>query len=100
MRILMISAEAPPLQRTGALIDVMSALPHELRARCHENSGALPFYRDIRENAACKTKYEGVAVDVPVGKKTYVAEYLEGRSASGVQLFLVRCDKFFDRPGI
>jgi hypothetical protein len=33
MRILMISAEAPPLQRTGALVDVMEALPHELRAR-------------------------------------------------------------------
>src|SRR2546429_949238 len=100
MRILMISAEAPPLQRTGALIDVMNALPHELRARGNEISVALPFYREIRENAAFKAKDTGVTVDVPVGKKTYVAEYLEGRSASGVQLFLIRCDKFFDRPGI
>ena len=33
MRILMISAEGPPLQRTGALIDVMNALPRELRER-------------------------------------------------------------------
>src|SRR5882724_5570738 len=100
MRILMISAEAPPLQRTGALIDVMNALPYELRARGNEISVALPFYREIRENAAFKAKDTGVTVDVPVGKKTYVAEYLEGRSASGVQLFLIRCDKFFDRRGI
>src|SRR5438874_1343394 len=100
MRILMISAEAPPLQRTGALIDVMNALPHELRARGHEISVALPFYREIRENPAFKAKATGVTVDVRVGKKTYIAEYLEGRSASGVQLFLIRCDKFFDRPGI
>ena len=100
MRILMISAEAPPLQRTGALIDVMNALPHELRARGHDISVALPFYREIRENPAFKAKDTGVTVDVRVGKKTYIAEYLEGRSASGVQLFLIRCDKFFDRPGI
>jgi Glycogen synthase len=34
------------------------------------------------------------------GDKTYTAKYLEGRSASGTQLFFIRCDEFFDRPGI
>jgi starch synthase len=100
MRIMMISAEGPPLQRTGALIDVMDALPSALRARGHEVSVALPYYREIRENRAFKEKGTGVTVDVQVGDKTYVAKYLEGRSASGVQLFLVRCDEFFDRQGI
>src|SRR5882757_4715894 len=100
MRILMISAEAPPLQRTGALVDVMEALPHELRARGHEVGVVLPYYREIRENRAFKKKDTGVTVDVQLGDKTYVAKYLEGRSAGGVQLFLVRCDEFFDRPGI
>src|SRR5438128_7580871 len=100
MRILMIGAEGPPLQRTGALIDVMDALPSALRARGHEVSVALPYYREIRENRSFKEKGTGVTVDVQVGDKTYVAKYLEGRSASGVQLFLVRCDEFFDRPGI
>jgi starch synthase len=96
----MISAEGPPLQRTGALIDVMDALPGALRARGHEVSVALPYYREIRENRAFKERDTGVTVDVQVGDKTYVAKYLEGRSVSGVQLFLVRCDEFFDRPGI
>jgi starch synthase len=96
----MISAEGPPLQRTGALVDVMEALPHELRARGHEVSVALPFYREIRENPGFKEEDTGVTVDVRVGQKTYIAEYLEGRSAGGVQLFLIRCDEFFDRPGI
>jgi starch synthase len=100
MRILMISAEGPPLQRTGALIDVMDALPTELRARGHDVCVVLPFYREIRENRAFKTKNTGIAVDVQVGDKVYPARYLEGRSASGVQLFLVRCDEFFDRDGI
>ena len=96
----MISAEGPPLQRTGALIDVMDALPAELRARGHDVCVVLPFYREIRENRAFKTKNTGIAVDVQVGDKVYPARFLEGRSASGVQLYLVRCDKFFDRDGI
>src|SRR5947199_2037043 len=100
MRILMISAEGPPLQRAGALIDVMDALPRELRKRGHEVSVTLPYYREIRENRAFKKKDSGITVDVQVGDKTYVTKYLEGRSASGVQLFFIRCDKFFDRPGI
>lgn len=96
----MISAEGPPLQRAGALTDVMDALPHELRERGHEVSVALPFYGEIRENPSFKEEDTGITVDVRVGEKTYIAEFLEGRSPSGVQLFLIRCDEFFDRPGI
>ncbi len=100
MRILMISAEGPPLQRAGALVDVIDALPHELRKQGHEVSVALPFYREIREHSSFPVEDTGITVDVRVGEKTYVAEYLEGHSPSGVQLFFIRCDEFFDRPGI
>jgi len=100
MKILMISAEGPPLQRAGAVVDVLDALPSALRARGHEVSVVLPFYREIKENRAFKKKNTGITVDVQVGDKVYTARYLEGRSASGVQLFLVRCDEFFDRAGI
>ena len=86
--------------RTGAIVDVLNALPRELRARGHEVAVALPFYREIRENPAFKEQDTGVTVDVRVGEKTYIAEYLEGRSVDGVQLFLVRCDDFFDREEI
>jgi starch synthase len=78
----------------------MDALPSALRARGHEISVALPFYREIKENRAFKRKDTGISVDVQVGDKTYVARYFEGQSASGVQLFLIRYDEFFDRPGI
>ena len=96
----MISAEGPPLQRAGALIDVMDALSAALRARGHEVSVTLPFYREIKENRAFKKKNTGITVDVQVGDKKHVARYIEGRSPGGVQLFLIRCDEFFDRPGI
>ncbi|PYK31294.1 MAG: glycogen synthase [Verrucomicrobia bacterium] len=100
MKILMISAEGPPMLHAGALIDVMDALPHELRTRGHEVAVALPYYREIRENVAFKEEDTGVTVDVRVGEKTYIAEYLQGHTASGVQLFFIRCDEFFDREGI
>jgi starch synthase len=98
MRILMISAEGPPLVRGGALVDVMDALPRKLLERGHDVGVALPYYGEIRKNTAFNAEDTGVTVDVRVGDKVYVAEYLEGRSASGVQLFLIRCDDFFDRP--
>jgi starch synthase len=100
MRILMISAEGPPLARATALVDVLEALPRELRARKHEVGIAMPYYREIRENHGFAATDTGITVDIPVGKKNYVAEFLEGRTAGGVQTFFVRCDEFFDRPGI
>src|SRR6266849_1958686 len=100
MRILMISSEGPPLTRATALVDVLEALPRELRVRGHEVGCALPFYREIRENSAVAIKNTGITVDVRVGAKNYVAEYLEGRSAGQVQIFFIRCDEFFDREGI
>jgi starch synthase len=100
MKILMISAEGPPLQRAGALVDVMDALPAQLRAQGHEVALALPFYREICQNTTFREEDTGVTVDVRVGDATYLAEYLEGRTANGVQLFFIRCDEFFDRAGI
>ncbi len=100
MRILMVSAEGPPLRRRSELIEAMEALPVELRDAGHEVSLALPFYREIRENTSISIDDTKITVDVRLGEKTYVAEYLEGRSSTGLQLFFVRCDEFFDRPGI
>lgn len=94
----MISPEGPPLARASALVDMIEALPRELRARGHEVGIVLPYYREIRENAeAIDTE---VTVDVLVGTQTYVAEFLTGRTAGGVQMFCMRCDEFFDRAGI
>jgi starch synthase len=100
MRILMISAEGPPLQRTGALIDVMNALPRKLRESGHEVSVVLPHYKEIRENSGFRQEEAAITVDVRVGDQTYVAEFVEGHTEAGVQLFFIRCDHFFDRPGI
>jgi starch synthase len=100
MRILMISAEGPPLARATALVDVLEALPRELRVRKHEVAIAMPYYREISENTAFELRDTGITVEVRVGAENHVAEFVEGRTAGGVQTFFVRGDEFFDRAGI
>lgn len=100
MRILMISAEGPPLARATALVDVLEALPRELRARKHEVGIVMPFYREISENMAFELRDTGITVDVRLGAKNHVAEFVEGRTAGGVQMFFIRCDEFFGRASI
>src|SRR5450631_431271 len=100
MRILMISPEGPPLARATALVDVMEALPRELRARGHEIGIVLPYYREIREKSESQLKDTGVTVDVRVGTQTFVAEFLTGRTSGGVQQFFVRNDEMFDRAAL
>ncbi|MEY2575317.1 MAG: starch synthase [Verrucomicrobiota bacterium] len=100
MRILMISAEGPPLARATALVDVLEALPRELRARKHEVGIVMPFYREISENLAFELRDTGITVDVRLGARNHVAEFVEGRTAGGVQMFFIRCDEFFGRASI
>ena len=96
----MISPEGPPLARATALVDVLEALPRELRARKHEVGIAMPFYREISENLAIDLRDTGITVDVQLGAKSYVAEFVAGRTAGGVQTFFIRCDEFFDRARV
>jgi starch synthase len=96
----MISAEGPPLSRATALVDVLEALPRELRARKHEVGIVMPFYREISENMAFELRDTGITVDVRLGARNHVAEFVEGRTGGGVQMFFIRCDEFFGRASI
>lgn len=100
MKILMLSSEGWPLARSGALADVLVALPRELQARGHEIALAMPYYREIRENKKIKPKPLGVSLNLSLGGQVHAADLLEARTAEDLQIFFVRCDELFDRPGI
>lgn len=100
MKILMISSEGWPLARSGALADVLVALPRELKVRGHEIALAMPYYREIRENKKIKTKPLGVSLEISLGEKRLTADLLEGHTAEDLQIFFVRCDELYDRPGV
>jgi len=88
-----------PLLHAGALIDVMDALPQELRSRGHEVAVTLPIIGEIRDNPAFKEEDTG-SRSMFASAIIYIAEYLQGHSPSGSNYFFVRCDEFFDRDGI
>ena len=96
----MISSEGWPLARSGALADVLVALPRELKARGHDIALAMPYYREIRSNKKIKPKPLRVTLQIPLGGETLAADLLEGRTAEGLQIFFVRCDQLYDRPGV
>jgi starch synthase len=100
MKILMISSEGWPLARSGILGDVLVALPRELQSRGHELALAMPYYREIRENKKIKTKPLRVSLEISLGEKKLSADLLEGRTAEDLQIFFVRCNELYDRPGV
>ena len=100
MKILMISSEGWPLARSGILGDVLVALPRELQARGHELALAMPYYREIRANKKIKTKPLPVSLEISLGERKLEADLLEGRTAEDLQIFFVRCDELYDRPGV
>ncbi len=100
MTILFAASEMEPLARTGGLGDVIEALPAALAARGHEVSVVLPCYRSIHEQKELEIRSTGVRIPVQVGGKRLEAEILECSAPNGVQVFLVKQDEYFDRPGI
>ncbi len=100
MKILFTGSEMAPLARTGGLGDVLEALPAALAARGHEVSVVLPCYRGLRDDARLGVRSTGVNIPVQVGSKRMSTEILECTPPNGVQVFLIRCDEYFDRPGL
>ncbi len=100
MKILMLSSEGWPLARSGALADVLAALPRELKARGHEVGLAMPYYRELRSVPGLDPRPLPVSIDIPLGGETHSAQVLEGRTPEGLQIFFLRCDEFFDRVGV
>lgn len=100
MKILMISSEGWPLARSGALADILAALPRELQARGHEIALTMPYYRELAEDAGLATEPLPVTIPIALGGETYDAQILEARTPDDLQIFFIRCDPFFDRPGL
>ena len=99
MKILMISSEGWPLARSGALADVLAALPRELKQRGHEVALVMPLYREVREqNIAGRTL--PVNIEVLLGAQHHTASVVEAKTPEGLQIFFIRCDEFFDRPAV
>jgi starch synthase len=100
MKIVFAGSELTPFARTGGLGDFLDALPAALAARGHEVSLVLPAYRGLRETKELALRPTGVRIPIPIGHKRLDAEVVQGETPSGLQLFLIRRDEYFDRSGL
>ncbi len=96
----MISSEGWPLARSGALADVLAALPRALKKRGHEVALAMPYYREVRNHAEIATRTLPVNIEISLGAQKQIAQVLEAKTPEGLQIFFIRCDKFFDRSAV
>jgi len=100
MNILMAASEMAPFVRTGALADSVSELATELQKLGNQVSVVIPYYRAVREAKVGRIRKTGVKFSVPVGPGRYSCEIFETKSPTGVQVFLVARDEYFDRSGL
>jgi starch synthase len=96
LRVLFCASEVTPYAKTGGLADVAEALPAALKELGCDVRVFMPFYRGVRD----WVKSPKVLSDLPpisVGIHDYHINVLETRSISGLPLYLLEKDEFFDR---
>ena len=99
MRVLVAASEAAPLAKIGGLGDVAGALPTALHDLGCEVSLVIPAYRTaLQKSGASDVAARGIPVRL--GRRELSADILETRGESGIPIYLVRRDEFFDRSEI
>jgi starch synthase len=99
MHIVLITPEAAPFSRTGALGVFAGALPAELAGLGHQVRVISPFYQTARSIEPPPAKV--ASGTVPLGTET--VEWTLFRSPlnpGGAEYYLIGNDFFFDRPGL
>lgn len=98
MRILMAASEAAPLARSGGLGDVLGALPSALTRLGHELVLALPWYGTIDPKLTEHVRLSRSLSIKISGRRTPGQIYILHDSKTKVDLWLVKADRYFDRP--
>jgi starch synthase len=96
MQVLFCASEAAPFAKTGGLADVAGSLPESLHALGCDVRIFMPLYRSVRENS---TTLDPVTkgIIIPVGGNDYHVHLWESRTESGVPIYFLEKDEFFDR---
>jgi starch synthase len=95
-RILFCASEVAPYAKTGGLADVAEALPAALSALGCDVRIFMPLYRCVRDWVKTPTIH-AESTPVSVGIHDYHINYFETRTVSGLPLYLLEKDEFYDR---
>lgn len=103
LNIVMAASEAVPYAKTGGLGDVMGVLPIELIKLGHRVTVMLPGYRSVIATKSSRRTMSKFRIPV-AGQLIEVALEEElvpvSEGMSPLRLLVVRCDPYFDRPGL
>ncbi len=98
MKILFAASEVVPFAKTGGLADVAASLPSALKALGHDVRVIMPRYRSVGKSGV-SLKETGKTVEIRVGKKIHTGSFALAELPSGVPVYLVGYDPYFDRKG-
>ncbi len=99
LRILFMASEADPFAKSGGLADVASALPRALHSLGHDVRILVPKYRGAAAHAG-ELQRVVPHLRIPLGDREGEGALLEGRAPSGVPVYLLEQDHYYDREGI
>jgi starch synthase len=102
LNVVMFAAEVSPFAKVGGLADVLGALPKALGKIGARVTVLLPAYKSIDHDQYGIRPSEMVAdFDVPMGPGSAYAEVFQTLlPRSSVDVFLIGCDRYFNRDGI
>jgi starch synthase len=99
MRILIVSPEANPFARSGALAEVIYGLSKALSQKGHKVTVVLPFYRQAKDSKVNFTSV-GKSLSIPLSFKTLTAEIYSAWINPELNFYLIGQDNFYDRDGL
>jgi 1,4-alpha-glucan branching enzyme len=97
LHVVMVSSEIIPFAKTGGLADMTAALASALEQLGYTVSLIMPAYRCVFD-AGVPLEETGIRVTVPVCGRPEVGEVLTARMSEGINVHLIRSDRYFDRP--
>ena len=97
MQVLFCASEVSPFAKTGGLADVAASLPVSLQKLGCDVRIFMPLYLSVREKFGSVIEPLAQNVIVPVGIHDYHVHFWEGRTETGIPIYFLEKDEFFDR---
>ncbi|MDL2259742.1 glycogen synthase GlgA [Deltaproteobacteria bacterium OttesenSCG-928-K17] len=99
IQVLIASPEVRPLAQTGGLADVAGSLPQALDRQGAGVAVIMPAYQSVlSKNIPLENM--NLPFTIEQGGGLIQGDILKGELAPGIPAYLIKCDQFFDRPGL
>ena len=99
MHILQATSEFYPYSKTGGLADMVAGLSGELARQGHKITVVTPLYKETRLLVG-KSIGKGFPFELDLGKASVNGRFIPMQTESGINIYFVEHEGFFDRDGV